>query len=120
MKLSGLGIAALLALAVFAVLAFVGSGTAQIVGFAGAVVVAIALVGGVPFRGGGASDGSMLASTERGRTITFAGHEVLDEAPVDEEAWRRERERRDGKTVEGASSQTPAQAYDPFRADGRS
>ncbi len=118
-KLSRLGLALLVVLAGFVVLAFVGSGTAQTVGFAGAVVVAIVLVGGVPFRG--ASDGYGITSTERGKTITYAAPQVLDEAPVDEQAWRRERERREQSHEEqpGAARPEPAGAerLNPFGAE---
>jgi hypothetical protein len=112
-RLSGAGVVAVLAFAGLVVLAFVGSGTAQIVGFAGAVLVAIALVGGVPMRG--ASDGYKLTSTERGRTITHAEPQVLDEAPADPVAWERERERREG----GAAEPATEPAYNPFEGGGR-
>jgi hypothetical protein len=104
-RLSGLALVALVMFAAFVVLAFVGSGAAQVVGFAGAVVVAIALVGGVPMRG--ASEGYGLTSTVRGKTIVYAEPQVLDEVPVNEAAWRRERERREAGAA--ASSDTPAQ-----------
>ena len=91
----------------FVVLVFAGSGAWQIVGFAGAVVILIAMVGGVPTRG--ASDGYKLTSTERGRTIAHAEPDVLDETPVDPAAWQRERARRDGK-----AAPAEREAYNPF------
>ena len=109
----------LLVFAAFIVLAFIGSGAVRIVGFAGAVLVAIALVGGVPFRG--ASDGYGLTSTERGRTVTYTQPEVLDEAPVDPAAWQRERERREAKSEcvagDDGGPQAPAEAHNPFGGD---
>jgi hypothetical protein len=99
-----------LAFAGFVALAFVGSGLAQVAGFVGAVLVAIALVGGVPMQG--ASAGYKLTSTERGRTIAHVEPQVLDEGPVDPVAWQRERERREG----GATEPPPEAAYNPFES----
>jgi hypothetical protein len=114
-RLTGPGIITLLVLAVFVVLALAGSGVLQIVGFAGAVLVAIALVGGVPMRG--ASGGRRLTSTERGRTIVEPDPEVLDEAPVDPAAWQRERARREGGDAGAAAEPEPV--YNPFEGGGR-
>lgn len=118
-RLTGLGLAAALVFVAFIVLAFVGSSTVQLVGFAGAVLVAIALVGGVPVGGEGGSDGYGITASERGRRISYAEHEVLDEAPADQAAWQRERERREGRFAgadETAERRPSADPYDPFRA----
>jgi apolipoprotein N-acyltransferase len=119
LRLSGIGVAAVVALAVFVALALAGSGVPQVMGFAGAILVAVALVGGVPVAG--ASRGQGLTSTTRGRTIAHAEPEVLDEMPVDEEAWQRERERRDGARPAQAARGAGAaeKPYDPFQADRR-
>jgi hypothetical protein len=98
-------------------LALVASATAQIVGFVGAVIVGIALVGGVPMRGG-ASAGRGLTSTFRGKTSVQAEPQVLDEAPVDEAAWQRERERREANFLQSgaAHNDSSAESHEAFGA----
>ena len=119
-RLSGAGVVAVLVLAAFVVAALAGSGAVQIIGFVGAVVVALALVGGVPLWGAGASGGHGLTSTARGRTIAYAEPEVMDEAPVDETAWRRERERREGAaTARAGRGDAADESYDPFGSGRR-
>jgi hypothetical protein len=112
-RLSGAGVVAVLVFAAFAVLALVGSGTAQVVGFVAAIIVAIALVGGVPMQG--ASAGYKLTSTERGRTIAQAEPDVLEEGPVDPRAWQRERERRERGGAEPESERREGGGAEPER-----
>jgi hypothetical protein len=94
-RLSGVGLALVGALAVCVALGVLASGITQEAGWVGVVIVLIALVGGVPYGRMGGAGSAGMTSTWRGRTITYAEPEVLDEASADETSWQRERERRE-------------------------
>lgn len=89
-RVTPLAICLLLAVAACIVVVLIGSQTAQIL----AALLAIAILG-VLVGGGRAAPSAVSAIYSRGKTITYAPADVLDEAPVDESAWTKERERRE-------------------------
>jgi hypothetical protein len=80
-------------LVVFVALSVVASGSLQIAAWIGAALVLATMAGGGFARGSAASP--RVTASLRGRTITYAEPEVLDEATTDEASWQRERERRE-------------------------
>jgi thiol:disulfide interchange protein len=95
-RVTPLAILLLLVFAAAIALIVFGSAGAQVAGWVAAAVVIIALVGGVLL--GRSYCASAMTSTWRGRNPQPPEPETLDETPVDEDAWRREREQRQHDT----------------------
>src|ERR1700742_646100 len=90
-KLTPLGVVLLLIFVVALAMALVGSSTEQIVGFVVAILLVLFALGGAPLGRSGAA----TISTQAARDAAIREHQILDEAPADADAWRRERERRE-------------------------
>ena len=90
-RVTPLAVILLVVLAGCIVVGLVGSRTAQIFAWLVAIAILGVLVGG----GRAAPHATTSTMSVRGKTITQAAPDVLDEAPVDETAWAKERERRE-------------------------
>jgi hypothetical protein len=99
-RVTPLALSLLVILAACIVVGVVASHTIQILAWLLAIAILGVLVGG----GRVAPRAATSTMYVRGKTITVADADVLDEAPADETAWAKERERRERDETQGTST----------------